>query len=141
MFPTTQIPLVANGNIRPNRFLTGVTGNANFLLAVEATAATQTLFGVSGDSTRYAPGSPGDDGFIAIAGEHIPYHGPLQVANLKLGGTVDNMNVPLSSDSAGRGVATAPADGTGNRYGAIALRAGVLDEVIPVYVLPPSFTV
>lgn len=140
MFPLTQIPLSANGNIRPNRFITSVSGNGNFCLAVEATAATQTIFGVSGNETRYAPGSPGDDGFIAIAGEHLDYFGPLQIGQLVLGGTVSDMGIPLTSDSAGRGVATAPVDGTSNRYGAIALRPGLVGETIPVYILPPEFT-
>lgn len=140
MFPATQIPLTANGNVRPGRFLTGVTGNANFLLAVEATASTQFLLGVS---ERYPRGpSDGQGGsnelYVAVAGEHIPYRGPLQIAELLLGGTVSNMNVPLTSDGSGRGVALAPADGTTTWYGAVALQAGVENDYVPVYVLPPT---
>jgi hypothetical protein len=129
----------ANGNIRPNRFLTGVTGNGNFLLVVEATASTQFLVGVSQSGTR-GPGGV-DDTYIAIAGEPCPYYGPLSIGELLLGGTVSDMRVLLSSDASGRGVATAPADGTTTYYGAIALQAGVSGDIIPVYVLPPTPTV
>ena len=138
-FPMTQIPLTANGNIRPNRFLTSVSGSGNFLLVVEATASTQFIVGVSSDGTR-GPGGV-DDTYVAIATEPVPYRGPLQIANLMLGGTVTNMGVPLASDASGRGVATAPADGTTTWYGAIALQSGVANDVIPVYVLPPTPTV
>ena len=138
-FPMTQIPLTANGNIRPGRFLTSVSGNANFLLVVEATASTQPLFGISERGTRGPAGV--DETYIAIATEPVPYRGPLQVAEVILGGTVSNMGVLLTADSAGRAVATAPVDGTTTYYGAIALQAGLVNEYIPVYVLPPTPTV
>ncbi len=139
-FPMTQIPLTANGNVRPGRFLTSVTGNANFLLAVEATASTQFLLGVS---ERYVRGPADGQGgsnelYIAIAGEELPYRGPLQIAELLLGDTVDNMGVLLTTDSSGRGVPDAPTDGTVCYYGAIALQAGLVNEYVPVYVLPPT---
>ena len=137
----TQPNLTANGNIRGNRFLTGVSGNGNFRLAVEATASTQLLLGVS-ESGERGPAMFSDGGtYLAIAGDSIPYRGPLQFAALKLGGTVSNANVPLTSDSSGRGVAQAPSDGTTTYYGAIALEAGVEDDVIEVYVLPSMATV
>lgn len=138
--PQTQPGLTANGNVRPNRFITTVSGNGNFRLAVEATAATQTILGISGNETRYAPNSPGDDGFIAIAGEMLDYFAFGTIGLLVLGGTVSDMGVPLSADSQGRGVATVPVNGTSNCYGAIALAAGLINETIPVWVLPPSFT-
>lgn len=141
MFPSTQIPLTANGNIPPRRFITSVSGNANFGLAVLATASTAIILGVSADATRNAPGSAGDDGYLAIAGEELPYHGPLQIANLDIAGTVSNMGVLLTTDGSGKGVATAPSDGTTTYYGAVALRAGVSGETIPVFVLPPTPTV
>lgn len=136
--PFSLMPLVANGNVRPNRFLTLVAGT--FGAAVEATAATQILVGVSADGGRYAPGSPGDDGFIAIAGEGLDYVGPLQTANLKLGGTVSDATILLTTDANGCGVASAPSAGTTKYYGALALRAGAADDVIPVWVLPPIVT-
>jgi hypothetical protein len=142
-FPMTQIPLTANGNIRPGRFLTTVSGNSNFLLVVEATASTQILLGIS---ERYVRGPADGQGgsnelYIAITGDEVPYRGPLQIAELLLGGTVSNMGVLLTSDGSGQGVATAPANGTTTYYGAIALQAGVSGDYIPVYVLPPTPTV
>lgn len=142
-FPMTQIPLTANGNIRPGRFLTTVSGNANFLLVVEATASTQFLVGIS---ERYFRGPADGQGgtnetYLAIAGDPVPYRGPLQIAELILGGTVNNMGVLLTTDGSGAGVATAPSDGTTTYYGAIALQSGVSGEYIPVYVLPPTPTV
>lgn len=134
MFPLTQIPLTANGNIRPGRFLTGVSGNGNFRLAVEATVSTALILGVSERGTRGPAGV--DETYIAIAGEEIPYRGPLQIAELLLGDTVSNMNVLLTTDNAGRGVPLAPSDGTTTYYGAIALQAGLVNEYIEVYVLP-----
>jgi hypothetical protein len=133
----TQIPLVANGNVAPGRFLTLVSGNANFGLAVQASASTQLIVGVSERWTRYAPGTGDDDGYIAVAGENLSYRGPGQIAELQLGGAVSNGNVLLSADADGKGVASAPADGVATYYGAVALQAGVADEYIPVYVLSP----
>lgn len=133
MFPLDRPQLVANGNIRPNRFLTTVTGNANFLLVVEATADSQFIIGISGSSTRYAPNSPGDDGYNAIAGETMEgYISEGMIGQLKLGGTVDNMGSFLAAGAAGVGVATALANA--KYYGAIPLRAGLINETIPVYV-------
>ncbi len=139
MFPLSQIELTANGNVRPNRFITGVAGAGNFLLAVEATASTQMILGVSESGTR-GPGGV-DDTYIAIAGEHLPYRGPLQVGELILGGAVTSILVPLTSDGAGAGIAQAPADGTTCWYGAIALRTGTTNDIIPVWVMPPTPTV
>lgn len=136
----TQMPLTANGNVRAGRFLTLVDGAANFGLAVEATASTQLIVGVSARGGRYAPNSAGDDGYIAVAGEGLPYHGPGQIAELLLGGTVSNANIPLSSDGSGRGVASAPSDGTTTYYGAIALRGGSSGEYVPVWVMPMVVT-
>ena len=143
MFPATQIPLTANGNIRPGRFLTTVSGAGNFNLTVEATASTAIILGVS---ERYARGPADGQGgsnelYVAIAGEEVPYRGPLQMAELLLGGTVTDQGIPLTTDSSGRGVADAPTDGTLLWYGAIALRSGVENDYIPVYVLPPTPTV
>ena len=132
----------ANGNVRPRRFLTVVSGAANADYLVEATAASQLLIGVSSDATRYPPGSPADDGFVAIAGEPLPYHGPGHMCQLDLGGTVDGTTGwLLTSDGSGLGVATAPSDGTTRYYGALALRSGISGDTIDVVVLAPTPTV
>lgn len=143
MFPLSQIPLVANGNISPGRFLTGVSGAGNFLLAVQASASTALILGVSERGVRGpADGQSGtNETYIAIAGDEIPYRGPLQIAELQLGATVSNMNVPLTSDANGKGTPLAPSNGTTTYYGAIALQGGAADEFIPVYVLPTCVVV
>lgn len=131
--------LTAGGNISPARFITLDT--STFQYALQASAATQFLVGVSANQTRYAPGSPADDGYCAIAGESLRYHAAGQIGWLKLGGTVSNPRVLITTDSSGQGVATAPSDGTTVYYGAMALRAGVSGEFIPVWVLSPAPTV
>lgn len=132
---------VANGNISPRRFLTTVSGAANILRVVQASAATNMLVGISQNVTRNVPGSPGDDGYVAIAGETVPYHGPGERCLLDIGGTVDNAGVPLTSDGSGKGVATAPADGSTRTYGALALESGVNGDTIEVVVLAYTPTV
>jgi hypothetical protein len=136
-----QIPLEADGNVRPMRLLTTVSGNGNGQLAVEATASTQILIGVSERWTRNPPGSASDDGFIAIDGEKLPYRGPGQRARLILGNTVSNVGVLLTSDSAGRGIPQAPSNGTTCYYGAMALETGLVNENVDVLVLFPTPTV
>jgi hypothetical protein len=133
---------VANGNIRPRRILTQVTGAGNADKVVEATAANQILLGISYDATRYTPGSPADDGFVAVATEPCPYHGPGHICELDIGGTVDgSTGWLLTSDGSGLGVATAPGDGTTRYYIAVALQSGVSGETIKVVVLAPTPTV
>lgn len=141
MFFGSQLQLYANGNIRPMRFLTGVAGAGNAGLAVEASASTQILLGISGRNTRWGAGHPADDGFIAVAGMPVPYFGPGMRCKLTLGGTVSSILVPLTSDSAGRGIAQAPSNGTTCWYGAVACQTGVENENIDVIVMSPSPTV
>lgn len=133
MFPLARPNLTANGNVRPGRFITSVSGNGNFLLAVEATASTAPIFGVSARGTRGPAGV--DETYCAIAGESLPYHGQGEIAELLLGASVTNMGVPLTTDNQGRGTPLAPTDGTTTYYGAIPLRPGLINEYIPVWVL------
>lgn len=139
----TGIPATAAGNIAPGRFITttATSNAANTLLVQQATSDTllQVHVGVSERWQRYAPNSPGDDGYIAILNEEVSYRGPLQIAELKLGGTV-YFNTPLTTDGSGQGIAaTFPTAGSvGWAPRAIALRNGVSGDYIPVYVLPPS---
>ena len=135
-------PKMANGNISPRRFITGVSGAGNGDNVVQATAATQVMLGVSNDATRYPPGSPADDGFVAIAGEPLPYYGPGMMCRLDIGGTVDgSTGWLLTSDGSGKGLATAPANGVSNFYGAYALETGVSGDNIRVVVLAVTPTV
>lgn len=135
----TQPPLQAGGDIYPKRFITLST--TAFRTALQASAASQILVGVSEAWTRFPPGSPSDDSKHAIAGEQVGYRGPLQIATLTLGGTVSNPSVLLTADADGKGVATAPGDGTTRYYGAVALEDGVSGEDIDVWVIGPCPTV
>lgn len=133
-------PKMANGNIPPRRFLATVTGAGNADLVVLATDSTKMIMGVSYNATRYVPGSPADDGYLAIAGEPCPYHGAGHMCELDLGGTVSNVGLALTTDGSGKGVAAAPTDGTIIWFGAIALQTGVADDIVKVLVLAPTPT-
>ena len=136
MFPLSQINLTAGGNITECRFLTTVSGNGNFRKAIQAVSSTALILGVSERGTRGPARDVDGTTYLCIAGDPIPYRGPLQVASLMLGGTVSDMGVPLTSDASGRGIAQAPADGTTTYYGAIALQPGIVGDIADVYVLP-----
>lgn len=55
------------------------------------------------------------------------------IVDLKLGGTVARGDL-LTSDASGQGVTAAPAAGTNNRIGAIALISGVSGDIIPALI-------
>jgi hypothetical protein len=141
MFYGTQAPFLADGNVSPSRFITTVTGAGNAGKAVQASASTAIIVGISESWRRHPPGSPSDDGFIAIAGESLSYRGPGTIARLKLGGTVSNAGILLTTDGSGQGIAQAPADGTTAYYGAMAMDTGVSGDFIRVVVLAPTPTV
>lgn len=140
MYPP-QITYTANGNIRPRRFVTTVTGNGNAQKCVEATLSTAIIIGVSFNGTRYVPGSPADDGYLAIAGEQCSIHGPGHIADLDLGANVTNAGALLTTDGSGLGTPTpAVTDGTVTYYGALAAQTGLSGETIKVIVLAPTPT-
>lgn len=60
------------------------------------------------------------------------------IADLKLGGTVARGDL-LTSDASGQGVTAAPAAGTNNRIGGMALISGVSGDIIPVKVMQGTF--
>ena len=60
------------------------------------------------------------------------------IADLKLGGTVARGDM-LTSDASGQGVTAAPAAGTNNRIGAMALIAGVSGDIIPAMITLTTF--
>lgn len=141
MFPLTSVTWTADGNIGPCRFLTTVSGTTKFQKVVQASDSTKIIVGVSGRNVRYAPGSPGDDGFNVIAGEELnDARGPFQEATLKLGGTVNNQGQLLTTDASGQGIAADPTNGTVTWFGALALQQGVSGDFIPVFVLAPTPT-
>lgn len=140
MFPSTQPNFVANGNVSPCRFITPVVSSTGGGKAVQASAATQLLIGVSYEETRYPPGSPADDGYMAIATENLPYHGPGQICNLQLGDdTVVSAHMVLTADAEGKGTLLDTTLDTKSYAGAIALQPGVDNDKIMVWVLFPNY--
>ena len=129
---------VANGNISPCRACiadTAYTG-AGIKVIQDATGGLRPL-GVSQKGTRYAGGTPADDGYAAIAGEDIMLHTWTDLApvcGLELGGTVV-AGAKLKTDSSGRGVSTTTA---GDIVFATALQGGVLSDIIQVALQAPA---
>lgn len=141
-FGLTQLNFTANGNVSPRRFIVPVTGAGNGQLAIQASGRTRALVGISADFTRFPPGSPQDDGYVAIANEALPYHGPMEICNLDIGSTaVTDCAIPLTSDSDGKGLPVSFAAGqtTGTWVGAVPMRTCAASETIPVLVLSPSY--
>lgn len=132
------IPVVANGNVSPRRFVVPVTGAGNGQRAIQATGSTRPYLGISGDFTRYPPGSPSDDGYCAVAGENLTYFAPGQSCNLDIGATdITDCGTPLKSDANGKGTPMLTTGTTAEWVGALPWRTGVAEETIPVYVLSP----
>lgn len=128
--PSTGRSAVANGNITPFRaVMIDTTTNTHRL--IQATAGAQAI-GIAGKGTRYAPWTPLNDGYLAVAGENFNYWaaGEEEVP-AELSGTVaagDRLKV----DTGGTLIATtADAD----HYIAIARINGVTGDVIPVDVI------
>lgn len=117
---------VAGGNIAPSRIVKLQTDGT----VIQAAAATDQLFGISQPSTRRLALSGWDDGFAAIANEHVNIYGPGDdEAQLELGGTV-SIGDKITSDGSGKGVASTTDK---DRVIAIADRqAGVSGDVIRV---------
>lgn len=126
-----QMSKVAAGTIRPSRFVKlDVTADGKVL---EADAG-EPIYGISQKGTRNVPYSTLDDGNAAIAGENVHIFGPGEKCSLQLGGTVA-VGDRLKSDADGKGVATTT---DLDEYGAIAQQAGVLDEIVEVFVTFPT---
>jgi hypothetical protein len=137
--PFTQINLTAGGNVNPARFIKQSAENTGILCA----ATTDRPIGISqGFSDRF-PNDQTSTDYIAVSGRALPYHGPLQVCDLELGGTTTTTvaaGALLSTDSVGRGItATVSNSSTAVWVGAIALRGTTtaLGEKVPVAVVQP----
>lgn len=107
----------AEGAIAPNIFIKP--GAADYGV-LAASAVSSLIIGVSVDLITVASGESVD----------VIHEG---IANLKLGGTVTRGD-KLTSDASGYGVTAAPAAGTNNQIGAVALVSGVSGDIIPVLV-------
>ena len=122
----------ANGNIAPSRFV--ILDTTNFGNVTQC-ALNGIPYGVSQPGTRNAPYPGLDDGYAAIAGDHLFIYGPPDKdIMLELGGTVA-IGDHLESDSSGRGVTTTT---TGQWIGAIAQAPGTIGQLIPVQLVAPA---
>jgi hypothetical protein len=119
---------VANGNVSPARFVYLDSSADGKVL--QASAATQKLFGISQAGTRRAPYSGLDDGYAAIAGENLQVYGLGEQCMLELAGTVAPGD-RLTATSGGKGIKTTT---NLDEYGAIAQAAGSSGQLVPVLV-------
>lgn len=103
----------ANGNIRPFRVVVGVNGAGNAQKVVEAsTAGTLPALGVAQPFTRQPPGSPADDGFLAVSGKPCPILTPGEIGRVIAGAAITDTRAPLTYDNQARAVTAAPSAGT-----------------------------
>lgn len=114
-----------HGNIPPSRFV-----KLDSTAGVVVSGAGEEIWGISQPSTRNLALTGWDDGYAGIDGDPpINIFGPGDdEAPLELGGTVA-VGDRLKSGTLGVGVV---ADTDKDKAGAIALRAGVSGEIIPV---------
>lgn len=122
---------IANGNIAPSR-LVKLDSSADG--KVLQCGAGDKCVGVSQEGTRYAPYTPLDDGYAAIAGEEIEVYLTGSECYLEAGGTVAPGD-RLKADSSGRGVATTT---NLDEYNVMCLQAGVLGTLVKVRVNVPA---
>ena len=139
MIQSIPLNLMANGDIRPCRFVKMDTTSAKDHMALEADT-NEKVVGISDDGTNYAPltGLPGGATITALAAEadqHFKAHGMgTHGCLLELGGTVTAGDY-IKSDADGKGTTIATTGTTLQRYGAFALESGVDGEMIPVIVI------
>ena len=128
---------MANGNIMPWCAVMIDTTVDNRL--IPATAGAKAV-GIAGKGTRYAPWTPLNDGFMAVAGEVFNYWGEAEEnVPALLGGTVasgDNLKVAgtltINTQSVVGSLITA---GSGDLTVAIARMSGAAGDIIPVDVV------
>lgn len=120
---------VANGTIRPSRFVKFDTSGPGLVLEADAGEA---VVGISGPGTRFAPWDELDDGNHAVAGENCRvYQDGEKRVMLELGGTVDEGDW-LKSDADGKGVVSSADQ---EKVGARARMAGTSGKIIEVDVM------
>jgi hypothetical protein len=126
-----KLSFIANGNIRPSRFVKLDTTADGKVLECDAGEG---VIGVSHESTRRTPYSSLDDGYAAIAGEQIEVYAHTSECLLELGGTVTRGD-RLKADADGKGVSSST---DLDNWGAIALQSGVSGNLVKVKVQPYS---
>jgi len=96
----------AGGNIAPARFvcMPDSGGMTNDYTAIQASDPTlPTLIGISPPYTRYAPGTPFDNGYSATAGQDIMVNSAPENCEIECGAAVQSGDL-LMTDSNGRAV-------------------------------------
>ncbi len=127
----TTLPLQSNGNVKPKQFVKLDT-SASLLCA--PCGAGDSPIGISGNFTRFAPGTGADDGFESVAGEFqgvfpVGCVTPLQCA------TAWTTGAYLKPTATGFG---APTTAASDIAGAIALTDAAAGEQADVLVILPS---
>lgn len=121
---------VANGNIKPSRFVT-LDATADFKVLQAGVGSTP--YGVCRPETRRQALAGWDDGFAAIAGEQLNIYGPGDPGILLVAGAAFSAGDYLKPDSDGRGVVAATDK---DKYGARALAsATAAGQLIPVEII------
>jgi hypothetical protein len=129
---------IAGGNIPPCRFVKEDTTTPGQVLVC---GAGDQIFGVSQKGVRNPPFSDGnfniDDGYAAIAGGQLNVYGPgehgMEIL-VEAGGTITRRD-RLKSGALGVALTTVTDK---DEVGAIALRSGVLGDLIPVQLIFPA---
>jgi hypothetical protein len=123
MEPNLQV--TSGGNINPSRIVKISTAADNTVLI--SASATSPNIGVAQQGTRRAPGTGDDDGYAAIATENIGiYSAGSGSAPVEVGGTVTRGDF-LTSDSAGKAIATTTEGDVGIGWG---LQSGVAADIL-----------
>jgi hypothetical protein len=123
----------ANGSIVPYGAVQIDTSTNNRL--IQATSASKAI-GIAQKGTRYAPWSPLDDGFCAIANEVFEYYGAGEEnVPALLGGTVtagDYLTVGSGTGALAGSLVTSPGGADDVYVIGIARMSGVSGEIIPI---------
>lgn len=140
-----QTPQIANGNIRPARVLTGVSGTP--FAVVEAADGTLPPVGVSKYGQRFPVGSPANDGFIAVAGESVPNFGYGQKGVVMVGTAITAVTVPVvayTDGTVGAGavkpVNFASGQTTGLYFAGLALDTASAGDLVALHFLSVAFS-
>ena len=130
--PNTPAQWIANGDIRPCRFIKAdvTAGKDHYALECDAN---DRIDGISQEGTNKAQTPDITATLAAAAAEQFRAFGPGDQCLLELGGTVVQGD-RLKSDADGKGVAIATSGTTIQQIGARALSAGASGEKIPVEV-------
>lgn len=124
-----NLPLKANGNISPQRFV--ASDSSGDFLCRQATAGDTAIVGVSQVGTKYPPNLDALLGttitqYAAVQGDQLEIFANGDVCGITLGVGGCNGGDLLQSDSTGRGVVLTAS----NWYGFKSFQAGAVNEIV-----------